>query len=50
MSEADLIDNDCDGSIDEELCNGIDDDADGQTDEDCGGEDGIVGFSGLSIS
>lgn len=36
--EGDGIDNDCDGSVDEELCNGIDDDADGFTDEDCGGE------------
>lgn len=33
----DGIDNDCDGSIDEELCNGVDDDADGAVDEDCGG-------------
>ena len=30
----DLIDNDCDGKIDEEKLNGEDDDNDGQTDED----------------
>lgn len=36
--DGDGIDNDCDGSVDEELCNGIDDDADGQVDEDCGGQ------------
>lgn len=35
-TDGDGIDNDCDGSIDEELCNGIDDDADGEVDEDCG--------------
>ncbi|XP_067949903.1 uncharacterized protein [Watersipora subatra] len=32
----DGVDNDCDGSIDEELCNEIDDDVDGKVDEDCG--------------
>jgi hypothetical protein len=31
----DNIDNDCDGSTDEEPCNGIDDDSDGLVDEDC---------------
>lgn len=33
----DGVDNDCDGSVDEELCNGVDDDADNAVDEDCGG-------------
>lgn len=36
QTEGDGIDNDCDGSVDEELCNNIDDDADGSIDEDCG--------------
>lgn len=36
MNEGDGIDNDCDGAVDEELCNSIDDDADGAVDEDCG--------------
>ncbi|XP_067948374.1 uncharacterized protein [Watersipora subatra] len=36
MGEGDNIDNDCDGTIDEEICNGIDDDVDGAIDEDCG--------------
>lgn len=35
--DGDGIDNDCDGTADEELCNGVDDDADGAVDEDCGG-------------
>ncbi|XP_069103857.1 uncharacterized protein [Argopecten irradians] len=31
----DIVDNDCDGRIDEELENNLDDDGDGQIDEDC---------------
>jgi len=38
QTDGDNIDNDCDGSIDEEVCNGIDDDIDGVVDEDCGGK------------
>ncbi|GFR65443.1 hemicentin-1 [Elysia marginata] len=33
-TEGDILDNDCDGQIDEELENGIDDDGDGSIDED----------------
>ena len=40
--ENDGIDNDCDGSIDEELCNSIDDDADGEIDEDCGCKNNLL--------
>lgn len=32
----DGLDNDCDGVIDEEACNGVDDDLDNAVDEDCG--------------
>lgn len=35
MIRGDGLDNDCDGSIDEESCNGIDDDNDQLVDEDC---------------
>lgn len=47
--EGDNIDNDCDGSIDEELCNGIDDDADGSVDEDCGCKFVIISVSVVMI-
>ncbi|XP_062574881.1 IgGFc-binding protein-like [Saccostrea cucullata] len=37
MSPGDEIDNDCDGEVDEEDCDGKDNDADGRIDEDCSG-------------
>ena len=42
QTEGDGIDNDCDGSVDEELCNSIDDDADGSIDEDCGRKSAFI--------
>ena len=42
QTEGDGIDNDCDGSVDEELCNSIDDDADGSIDEDCGRKSAVI--------
>ena len=35
MSRGDEIDNDCDGQLDEEICDSIDNDEDGLIDEDC---------------
>ncbi|KAF6021546.1 hypothetical protein EB796_020149 [Bugula neritina] len=35
MRRGDEIDNDCDGSLDEEVCDGLDNDGDGKIDEDC---------------
>ena len=46
MTKDDLIDNDCDGQVDEEKENGKDDDGDGKIDEDMdegdGGEGGTM--------
>ncbi|XP_061187977.1 uncharacterized protein LOC133196042 [Saccostrea echinata] len=44
MRKGDEIDNDCDGRLDEENCDGQDDDGDGRIDEDCSGtEISIIG-------
>ncbi|KAH9490135.1 hypothetical protein Btru_042459 [Bulinus truncatus] len=47
MVEADLIDNDCDGKIDEEIMNFRDDDNDGKVDEDLMGKRRVDGQWGL---
>ncbi|XP_056011017.1 uncharacterized protein LOC130051889 isoform X2 [Ostrea edulis] len=39
MRKGDEVDNDCDGSTDEEDCDGKDNDGDGRIDEDCSGQE-----------